>query len=175
MKARVQNGSVTVEAAFILGFVMMLFLAVFSMTFYLHDRAVLRETAAYYAEAMRHMAEEPVDLDGRLESWRLEEQNVFRTNGYAEYKDPGLVEYAFRQTAAQRMLMSEVTSTKAVFEGRKIRLSYAAAFRLPGGAVIAGITGIGTEWSDEIQISLRMDPEEFIRLCRGVIWRKKEE
>ena len=174
MSVKMKSGSVTVEAALVLGMTLLLFLSVFYMTFYLHDRAVLRETAAYYAEAMRHMAEEPVDLTGRLETWRLEEQNVFRTNGYAEFMDPGVVEYFFRRVAEERMLMSELTSAHASFEGRRIRLSYKAGFRLLGGSFVSMVTGISSEWEDEIRIDLKMDPEEFIRLCRGVIWRKKE-
>lgn len=174
MRYRRKSGSLTVEATLVLGFVLLLFLAVFYEAFYLHDRAVLRETASYYAEAMRHMAEEPVDIAGRLEAWRLEEQNIFRSNGYAGQKDPGAVETEFRQVAGQRMLMSDVKGAKAVFDGRKIRLSYSAEFRLLSNSFVSAVTGISSVWEDEIGIELKMDPEEFIRLCRGVIWRKKE-
>ena len=174
MKHKMKNGSMTVEATLVLGVLFLLVLSAFYATFYLHDRAVIRGTAAYYAEAMRHMAEEPVDLTGRLEPWRLEDQNVFRTNGYAENADPGIVEFLFRQAGNERMLTSEVTDARAAFEGRKISLSYTAKSRLFGDSIVSRVTGISPEWSDEIRIELKMDPEEFIRLCRGVIWRKKE-
>jgi len=170
-----ENGYMTVEAALLFGFILMLFMAMFYLAFYLHDRAVLYETCAYYAEAMLHSAEEPVDLTGRLETERLEEQSIFRTNGYAEYKDPGVVEAAFRTTAKNRLLMSSVTRVNASYSGRKVRIAYGAEFHLTAGSFVTLWTGIEKEFSGEVALECKMDPEEFVRLCRGVIWRKKSE
>ena len=169
-----REGSVTVEATLVLGLVLLLLTTVFYMAFYLHDRAVLKETAAYYAEAMLHMAEEPVDLEGRLESWRIEDQNIFRTNGYAEYKDNGAVAIAFQTTANERMLITKVTIARAYFNQRKIVLMYSVKTNMRQGSFAALVTSMEKEWSDEVRMELKMDPEEFVRLCRGVIWRKKQ-
>lgn len=169
-----ERGSMTVEASLVLGIVLMLILSVLYTAFYLHDRAVLKETAAWFSEAMLHMAEEPVNLDGRLEAGRLESQNIFRANGYASEEDAVKAAEAFRRTAELRMLMTRVTDVRASFEGRKIRLSYTAEFRMNVGAAVSRVTGVLPSWTDETERTLGMDPEEFVRLCRGVIWRKKE-
>ena len=174
MKNRWGKGSMTVEATFVTGFALLLFTSVIYFAFFLHDRAVLRMTAEYYAETMLHMAEEPVDLIGRLESWRLEDQNIFRTNGYASDQDTDPVALAFRMTADQRMLMTRVEQVSATFNGRNVRLSCSARCQVISGSFVTRITGIDPTWNEEVQMKLKMDPEEFIRLCRGVIWRKKQ-
>ena len=174
MKSGMRSGSLTVEAALVFGVLFMVMLTVFYMAFYLHDRAVLYETAAYYAEAMAHMAEEPVNLSGEMEARRLEEQNIFRTNGYGGRQSTYAIEAAFMDEANSGMLMSSVTSARAVFNGRSLSLSYSAEFRVLQGSFIETMTGIARTWSGKEERTLYMDPEEFVRLCRGLIWRKKE-
>ena len=174
MRKKIGNGFLTVEAAVLFGIILSVLTAVLYLGFYLHDRAVLGETAAYYAGVMMHMIEEPVSYGGRLEIRRLEEQDIFRVAGYGEQQDPREIEALFRKEMGDRLLMTGVEEIHAEFGQREVVFTYRARFRWRVGALVKAMLGLEETFSGEVHLKRNMDPEEFIRLCRGVIWRKKE-
>lgn len=169
-----ESGYMTLEAALILGIVMQLMAGMFCISFYLHDRAVLYEITSYYAETMRHMLEEPVNSDGVLEINRLEEQNLFRTNGYGSDRDSEEIVQAIRREAGKRLLVSTVTGIDVGRTDQKIVVTYEAVFHFKIAKFILKLTGIDQEIRGTVIRERTMDPEEFIRLCRGVVWRKRQ-
>ena len=70
---RRNDGSYTVEAAFVFPVYLMLLTVFLLLGFYLYDKAVLSASALYYVKSAVHMADEPVDIRGEMELWRLEE------------------------------------------------------------------------------------------------------
>ena len=168
------KGSFTVESAMVMGLVLTILLSVISYAGYLHDRAVLTSIALYYKESLQHMMEEPVAFDGTLQTKRLEEQNVLRTNGYGTGVNASDIERRFLESAGKRVLFSEVTGCSIRLGEREAALSYRASFKMRFGVAVLRLAGIETEIEGTVSAEKRFDPEEFIRLLRGLIWRKKK-
>ncbi len=172
---RLSCGVLTVETALVMGIILALTFSAVVYAGYLHDRAVLKEMAVYYAEALLHLKEEPVDFDGHLEITRLEEQNILRTNSYADGLDVHAIEARFAESATEKMLFSEVTGASVSIGQTKVVLRYTGAFRLKLGALVESILSFQEGLSGSVEQESGMAPEEFIRLCHGIIWRDRKE
>ena len=96
-------GVFTIEAAFVVSVILSLVTLVIVTGFYQHDRAVLTKMGLNYVSGLRHMAEEPVTFDGMLEAERLEEQGIFRLDGYSGAVSKDEIEARFYESAETRL------------------------------------------------------------------------
>ena len=171
-KERIAAGVFTIEAAFVITTCCVLIMLVLMMAFYQHDRAVLCKMGMTYTAGLLHMAEEPVTFDGVLEAERLEEQGIFRLDGYSGAVSPEEVEARFRESAETRLLMTDLRSVEVSADDSTVRISYEASFR-PGLAErILDLFGSGRSMSGSFQLQRGLDPEEFVRICRSVFGSK---
>ena len=169
----IRRGSYTIEAAIVMGIVMMLLYAFVFIGFYLHDRLVLYESGLNYAETLLHMTEEPVTFSGKLEIVRLEEQNILRIGGYQDAVNTAFLQELFLYETGQRLFLSQPDDVKIEADGTEVRLFYSAQVRIPFGSMVRKMIGVQPEISREIRMRRRIDPEEVVRLMRGVIWRDR--
>lgn len=168
------EGSLTVEAGFVMGVVLTLLTAVLLLAFYLHDRATFHETVSEYAEGLRRMMEEPVDLYGALIPERLNTENIFRTGWHLDSASAAKAEREIQETADRYMFLCRVRSVSVLAEGGMVRVSYSGVFDPPFSGDLLRLIGVETVFSGEAEHRWNLEPEEFVRLCRGLIWRKKE-
>ena len=161
-------GVYTVEAAFVVSLICVLVLLAIVTGFYQHDRAVLTKMGLSYVSGLLHMAEEPVTLDGAMEAERLEEQGIFRLDGYSGAVSEEEVESRFFESADLRLLMTDLKTVKVRAEDTEVGISYAAEFRFPLAEHVLALVGSGRSLTGSFTLKRGMDPEEFVRIVRSV-------
>ena len=139
----VLRGSYTIEAALIFPFIMGTVVFLIYMSFFLHDRAVMK-SCAYQAA-----------LKGSL----------IRTGGGDMVRE---AEKAAAYNIEGLLLMTEGLQTKVSLSGTEIRVSYSGMMRIPRGILfmkIAGTDGIQVEGSASAK---QKDAIEFIKKTRAI-------
>lgn len=174
MSGSIKEGSYTVEASFIFPIIILLIMGTLIFAFYLHDRTVLTEMGMYYTKELFHMLDEPVDVNGRPEIERLEEQNLIRLGGYKKSIRPEVVAAQFKKSAESRLLISKVTKAEANASETGVSFSYEAECGGPLFMRLIGFAGMPDGYSGSSEMNRPMSPEEFVRIIRGVIWRKDQ-
>lgn len=169
------DGSYTVEAAFIFPLYIMLLVIFLMIGFYLYDKAVLANLSVYYVKRAGHMIDEPVNADGEMEPWRLEEQGILRLKGYEESFSGKEIATAFQKTASERLFLAEIGAVDCSVEKGTVTLSYQAEFRAPLFSELLSSVGTETGIFGESSVSRSMSSEEFVRIVRGILWRSKRE
>lgn len=169
---RFSAGIYTIEAAFVISMICMLIMMIFIMAFYQHDRAVLYKMGMSYTGSLLSMAEEPVSFDGMLEPERLEEQDIFRLDGYSGAVSADEVETRFRESAETRLLMSDLEQVEVSANDKTVGISYKATFRSRLAESVLSLFGNGRDLSGAFQSERGLDPEEFVRIVRSVFGRK---
>ena len=178
MKARktvsegICSGQYTIEAVFIFPLIVAILLLTVFYGLYLHDKVAIDEMGLYYAKQALHLLKEPVTIDGDLEIKRLEEQNILRTDGYGKHMDVGAVEARFYESAKNRLILSDLESVKIDIGEKSIAVSYAGSYRMKALTRFLSLLGIAEKFYGHAEMERTMDPEEFLRLCRGIIWRE---
>lgn len=167
-QAGLQPGVFTIEAAFVVSLICVLVLWVLVTAFYQHDRAVLTKLGLSYVSNLLHMAEEPVSFDGMMEAERLEEQDIFRLDGYSGAVSVDEVEIRFAESAKIRLLMTDLKAVHVTAADSEVTVSYEAAFRFPLAEQILDLIGSGREMSGSFHLKRGLDPEEFVRIVRSV-------
>lgn len=169
------SGVYTVEAALVMSFVLLLLFLCLFMAFYLHDRTVLNALGRYYLKTLIHMVEEPVTVDGELEAERMEEQNILRTNGFQSAISPDSVGARFAESASRMLLMSNLSEIDVMTYSDEVVIHYKARFKVPVYQGFIELLGVDTRYEATIRTERSLDPEEFVRLCRGIFFRKTQE
>ena len=172
LRDRIRDGVLTIEAAFVITICCMLVTMILWTAFYQHDRAVLHKLGMTYAAGLLHMAEEPVNFDGMLEAERLEEQGIFRLDGYSGAVSPDEIEARFRESAGTRLLMSDLRSVEVTADDNQVGVAYEAEFRAPLSEEVLKLFGSGRTLSGSFQRKRGLDPEEFVRICRSIFGNK---
>ena len=172
LRERIGAGVLTIEAAFVITICCMLVTMILWMAFYQHDRAVLHKLGMTYAAGLLHMAEEPVSFDGVLEAERLEEQGIFRLDGYSGAVSSEEIEARFRESAETRLLMSDLRSVEVSADDIAVKVAYEAEFRPALSEGILQLFGSGRTLSGSFQRKRGLDPEEFVRIVRSVFGSK---
>lgn len=113
-KTRIKNGSLTVEASFLISFLLVLVFSILGLSLFLHDRSVLASCAA---EAAGKGAQKKYVKEAELESWVAEEA---------------------RGLASGRLLALREFEVKAKTTGGKVTVSYSGRTGLLGGLEIRG-------------------------------------
>ena len=170
---KVRAGSYTVEASFLLPILMVIAVLGIVMGMYYHDRQTLSALSQYYLKAAYHMIDEPVSVTGQMEIKRLEAQGLFRANGFAKQVSPAEVEDAFRRDAEKGLLITEIKSVRVQITGESADISYEAESRIGLFGGFAELLGLSGHFAEGIHKSRPLSPEEFVRICRGIIWRKE--
>ena len=170
-KDRLQAGVYTIEAAFVVSLICTLVMLVIVAAFYQHDRSVLTKMGLSYASSLLHMAEEPVTFDGMMEAERLEEQSIFRLDGYSGAVSQKDVEARFYESAESRLLMTDLRAVEVTADDSEVGISYEAAFRFPLAERLLTLFGSGRSLSGAFRLKRGMDPEEFVRIVRSVFKR----
>jgi len=163
-----REGSSTVEAAFVVSLILFLLAAVILMMFYLHDRAILFETALLHSKRICHMVEEPVSEQGKLMVDRLEAQSFLRVSNYRSYVNTAVWEARFREEAEERMFLTTLTDVTVVAADNEVEVSYSGAFRVPLGGVTRKVLRDMLMFSDEVRVTFGTSAEELVRLCRSI-------
>ncbi|MBQ6542679.1 MAG: hypothetical protein IJL73_09455 [Lachnospiraceae bacterium] len=171
-EAGLQPGVYTIEAAFVVSMICILVLWVLVTAFYQHDRAVLTKLGLSYVSNLLHMAEEPVSFDGMMEAERLEEQDIFRLDGYSGTVSGDEVETRFAESAENRLLMTDLKAVHVTASDSEVTVSYEAAFRFSRVEHLLDLIGSGGGMSGSFQLKRGMDPEEFVRIVRSVFGSK---
>ena len=165
-------GVLTIEAAFVVSVICTLVTLVIVTGFYQHDRAVLVKMGLSYAESLLHMAEEPVTFDGAMEAERLEEQGIFRMDGYSGAVSSEEVETRFMESAETKLLMTDLECVKVTADDSEVGIAYEAAFRFPLAENLLQLFGSGRNMSGSYSLKRNLDPEEFVRIVRSVFGKK---
>lgn len=172
-KRQFDAGSYTIEAAFVFPIIIILVSLIILYSFYLHDRVVLAEMSQYYTKKLFQMLDEPVSVSGRLEIERLEEQNLLRIGGYKDSIQPAMIEKSFRESAERWLLVTSVKSVRAEVTDTGVKFSYTADCAIRVLSKYVKMTGIENGFSGTKSIERPLSPEEFVRIIRGIIWRKE--
>ena len=162
------DGVFTIEAAFVVSVILSLVTLLIVTGFYQHDRAVLTKMGLNYVSGLLHMAEEPVTLDGMMEAERLEEQGIFRLDGYSGAVSEDEVEARFYESAESRLLMTDLSSVTVSANDSEVGVAFEAQFRFPLAEQVLQLFGSGRSMSGSYQLKRSMDPEEFVRIVRSV-------
>ena len=165
---RLSAGVYTIEAAFVISICCMFVMWIIVMGFYQHDRAVLTKMGLSYGSSLLHMAEEPVSFDGMLEVERLEEQGIFRLDGYSGAISKEEVEARFMESAGTRLLMTDLESVRVSSDDSEVGIAYGASFRFPLAESLLTLFGSGRQLSGSLSLKRSLDPEEFVRIVRSV-------
>ena len=171
-RERLPAGVLSIEAAFVVSVIASLVVLVLVTGFYQHDRAVLTKMGLSYVSSLLHMAEEPVTFDGAMEAERLEEQGIFRLDGYSGAVSREEVEARFSESAEKRLLMTDLESVKVAADDSEVRIHYQAVFRFPLAEQVLKLFGSGKTLSGSFSLKRGMDPEEFVRIVRSVFGKK---
>lgn len=141
MRIRVK-GSYTVEASLIFPFIMGVVVFIIYISFFLHDRAVMKSCA--YQAALKGSLIRTSTSDMAQEARKA-----------AEYNIDGL------------LLVTEGLKTDVSVSGKEITVSYSGTLRIPQGILfmkIAGTENIAVEGEGRAS---QKDAIEFIRQCRS--------
>lgn len=137
------QGSYTIEAALIFPFIMGTVVFLIYMSFFLHDRAVMKSCA--YQAALKGSLIRTAGSDMVREAKKA-----------ADYNIEGL------------LLMTEGLQTEVSLSGSEIRVSYRGTMRIPQGILfmkIAGTDGIQVEGAGSAK---QKDAIEFIKKTRAI-------
>ena len=135
------KGSYTIEAALIFPFIMGVIVFIIYISFFLHDRAVMKSCA--YQAALKASLIRTGASDMEREALKA-----------AEYNISGL------------LLATEGLDTRVSVSGKEVIVSYSGTLRIPQGALFMRISGTdGIVVSGEGRASQK-DAIEFIRKCR---------
>lgn len=142
MRRRVR-GSYTVEAALVFPFIMGVIVFIIYVSFFLHDRAVMKSCA--YQAALKGSLIRTGEADAMREARKA-----------AEYNIEGL------------LLATEGLDTKAEVSGKEVTVKYSGSLTIPRGILFMEITG-----TDHISVegeghAFQKDAIEFIRKTRMV-------
>ena len=140
----------------------------------LHDRAVIEEAIRYYAEALIHMIEEPVEPGGDLAIARLEEDTIFRLKGYGTEEAAKTVRDEIESAVGGSLLLLKIRETSVSISEKTARITVQTELKAALQAAASHLFPADA-FEQSIERDRRMDPEEFIRLLRGTVWRKKDE
>ncbi|GEM_PF-3782968 len=166
------KGSYTVEASVVVSLTMVLIMVLLYLGFLLRDRLVLYEVSLNYVNRMGQMLEEPVSAKDQLEALRLSEQNVFRSGSYKNGIHTEDMKALFIKNANEQTFLLTVRSADIQVTDRKVSLTYTAQAEMRGGKTVSKLLSRFSTVEKCVERERRMDPEEFVRLCRGTIWRK---
>ncbi len=143
MKKTRLEGSYTIEAALLFPFILTVIVMIMYLSFFLHDRCVMNQSA--YQAALR------------ASRVKTEENKVMGT----------------AQRAAQELMEKTVLATGDIshsvdISGSEVIVRYEGILKIPAGVIFMNISG-----SDGIRVSgsgraKRKDPIKFIRECRVV-------
>ena len=142
MKKRLK-GSYTIEAALIFPFIMGVIVFIIYISFFLHDRAVMKSCA--YQAALKGSLIRTNGSDMEAEARKA-----------AEYNIEGL------------LLATTGLTTDVSVSGKKVTVSYSGSLRIPQGPLymkIVGTDSIAVEGSGE---AAQKDAIEFIRNTRAI-------
>ena len=174
-KRPVGDGSATVEATLVMAVVLSV---VFSFTVFsmiLHDRVVLKELGDYYSETLMHLIEEPVEPDGTLLIDRLEEETILRTKGYGTKEAEEEIRERMMDSAAESLLLTRLTDVTVTLGPKEGVIRYEGELKFRGGSFFLQWMLSDEGLSGSVSRDRRTDPEEFIRLLRGIVWRGKKD
>ena len=167
-----KKGSFTVEAAVILWITMMILYGFVCLSFCLHDRLLLYETALHTASGLILRIEEPVSADGRLEIVRLENRSILRINGYEDDIDTEEATEVFLRTVRDRLLISEPEEVTVTADGTGTEIRYTAVMNLPFNRLLRSFLPDSDHIEKCIRMERRPDPEEIVRMTGGLFRRK---
>ena len=137
------EGSYTIEAALLFPFIMTVIIMLIYISFFLHDRCVMNQSA--YQAALR---------GSRVKT--------------GDNKVMGTIERAARELMDHDLLAAENVTHTVEITGSEISVTYEGVLRIPAGTVfmnISGIDGIKVTGSGSAK---RKDPIKFIRECRVI-------
>ena len=137
------SGSYTVEASLLFTFIMSVIIFLIYMSFFLHDRCVMNQSA--YQAALR---------GSRV---KTEEGKVI-----------GTAEKAADELIKDSLLATKDVSHTVTVDGSEVKVAYEGTLKIPAGVLFMSING-----SSGIRVSgtgsaKRKDPIKFIRECRVI-------
>lgn len=154
------KGSYTVEAGVIVSLTMLIIMALLFLGMMLSDRLTAYETALYFV----NQAEGEVrvsEASGSFEGAARKEVGIRAS----EWKD------RFLETVNERMLLVKIEDVEFTIDARAVTLKYRGSAGIHGGAAVRGILAPFCTIEEQIERRRRQAPEEFVRMCRGIIWR----
>ncbi len=135
------KGSYTIEAALIFPFIMGVIVFLIYMSFFLHDRAVMK-SCAYQAALKGSLIRTSAD-DMKTEASKA-----------AAYNIEGL------------LLATEDLKTEVNVHGTELTVSYSGKLNIPSGLIFMNIAGIEDITVEGSAHACQKDAIEFIRKCR---------
>lgn len=136
------KGSYTIEAALIFPFIMGVIVFIIYMSFFLHDRAVMKSCA--YQAALKGSLVRTSSSDMETEAKRS-----------ADYNISGL------------LLATEDVTSQVNVCGKEVTVSYTGSLRIPQGILFLNITGTDKILIEGSATAYQKDAIEFIRQCRA--------
>ncbi len=141
MKQRLK-ASYTIEAALIFPFIMGVIVFIIYMSFFLHDKAVMKSCAYQAALKASLIRTTPSDM----------EKEALKA---AEYNISGL------------LLATQDLKTQANVTGKTVTVSYSGSLRIPQGILFMKIAGTEKITVEGDGMAYQKDAIEFIRQCRA--------
>lgn len=135
------KASYTVEAALIFPFIMGVVVFIIYMSFFLHDRAVMKSCA--YQAALKGSLVRTSESDMRSEAQKA-----------AEYNIDGLI------------LATDNIKTSVNVSGSRVTVAYSGTLRIPQGILFMKIAGTENILVEGEATAYQKDAIEFIRRCR---------
>ena len=135
------KGSYTIEAALVFPFILGVMVFIIYMSFFLHDKAVMK-CCAYQAALKGSMIRTSSD-DMKAEALKA-----------ADYNISGL------------LLATQDLKTEVCVSGKEVTVSYKGKLHIPQGLLFMRITGTESIPVEEKGTAYQKDAIEFIRQCR---------
>lgn len=163
------EGSYTLEAAWILFCVFGVITALIFVTFYIHDKAVAEGICRKVAGMGIHQVQENTNMDtGGLEIERLEDKSMlWRLMQKFDDTEQNVLKTAEKELS-DRLFLGKNPNIQVELSADKIVLEYQIEWEFPLGIWKVWIPdGIWT-LRGNIQVK-KMESEELIRLCKGIL------
>ena len=165
------RGSMTVEACYVVTLVAMTVLMCFIQCMLWHDKTVLEEEAWHTGfRGLRWVVENQDPLYGRPD-WDLFRQKSLLWRILGSGADEGYLGGYAAENASVSLIICRDPAVSFSYSGNKSTVQYSSAGKMPafsrlfgaGGKVSGRVSTVGTE------------PEEWVRISRGILFRGESE
>ncbi len=166
------KGSYTVEATVTVLVILIVVFGFFYFGMYLRECTAFHDLARMRLDRYERSLSEPVDLLGQLDIQRFSEWPVFMICPTVSFQEASSFVAELADDIGKQWVFLQPLPITMVDNSKGLEIKYQNKFKKGIPYIYRQLFHLSPVISDE-KITISPEPEEFVRISRGVIWRKE--
>lgn len=162
------SGSFTLEATFIVSLTILLIFGFMYAGLYLREECIFHSLVEMRVLRAKRSLEEAIDSEGHMEPERIPEMPILQINPKIDLEDALTLAREIAKELGTGWSLLDPNPITVIDYKNKVGIEYYNAFKR-GIPLFYKNTWVYSESFSETELVLNMEPEDFLRICRGIL------